>query len=393
MTDGIKATVEGHEAASVRLWVGNIGPWFADVDFTEEVDLPDHVTILIGTLKLIGTVARSQSGKFGLQFRCRIVAGGGGWSSELKAKAYHNDAGVKALSVATDAAREAGETLEMFVPTKERVGNDYVRQVGPAARALEDALAGAAWWVDYDGVTQAGPRTATSVPKDAYQVLAFDPRSRVATLAVDDIGAVRIGSILTERLDAPQTVREIEVTITGTEAVRMNVWCGGTETSYAHLAGLLRAIATRATDQTLLGKYRYRVVRMASERVELQAVRKDAGLPDVLPLSMWPGVAGVHAELAPGAEVLVEFIEGDRAQPIVTHFAGKDGVGFVPVSLTLGGADGAPCARQGDTVDVLLPPAIFSGVIGIVPATGVLTFPMAKTLGVITSGSGKVNVA
>jgi hypothetical protein len=117
------------------------------------------------------------------------------------------------------------------------------------------------------------------------------------------------------------------------------------------------------------------------------------GLPDLLPLSVWPGIAGAHAELAPGAEVLVGFIEGDRTQPVVLAFAGREGPGFVPVRLTLGGVNGAPVARQGDVVEVQLPPAQFTGTINGAPAAGAVVFAGVKALGLITSGSSKVRAA
>ncbi len=386
------AGVNGERVTTVKLTVGNTGPWVADVDFEGEPDVSGRVTLKIGALELAGTIVATRSGDFGAQRRARIVAGAGGWSSEVAAKQYHNDAGVKARLVAEDAARAVGETLGDFVPRAERVGRDYARQVGPASRALEDVIGGAPWWVDYDGVTRVGPRPGTPTDAKAYTVLAYDPRDRYATLAVDDVGAVRVGSILTEQIDGPQTVRSLDVRLTADE-LRMHVWLGGSEAGGGHLAGLIRAIVQRSTDGRLPGLFRYRVVRMAGERVELQAVRKLAGLPDLLPLSCWPGVAGAHANLRPGAEVLVGFIEGDRAQPVVLAFAGADGPGFVPVSLTLGGTEGLPAARQGDVVEVQLPPAAFTGTVGGVTATGVLTFTPSKGMGVITTGSSKVRVA
>src|SRR5262245_35290570 len=86
-----------------------------------------------------------------------------------------------------------------------------------------------------------------------------------------------------------------------------------------------------------LAKYRYRVVKMnpGDDRVQLQAVRKLAGLPDLLPIAILPGMAGLSATLTPGAIVLVEFIEGDPSLPIVGHFEAKGGAGFLPVSLSL----------------------------------------------------------
>jgi hypothetical protein len=385
-------TVAGFPCTRVKLTVGNTGAWVADCDLAGAETATGRVTVQLGTLALSGTVDPSNSGTFGLQRKLRVVAGAGGWGNDAPAKDYHSDAGVKARTIADDAARAVGETIGTFVPTAERVGIDYTRPRGPAIATLERAAGDAAWWVDYAGVTHVGPRAAVTPAPKSYTVLAYDPRSRVVTLAVDDPSAIVIGSVVSDGLDAPQTVRELVVEATA-EELRMTAWCGGGAAGAGQIAGLLQALVARATEGPLWGTYRYRLVRMSVDRVELQIVRKAAGLPDMLPLSMWPGVAGVHAVLTPGAEVLVEFIEGDRTMPIVTHFAGKDGVGFVPVHLTLGGETGAPAARQGDAVEVLLPPAVFNGTIGGAPAAGVLTFPLVKTLGVITAGSSKVGIA
>jgi hypothetical protein len=113
---------------------------------------------------------------------------------------------------------------------------------------------------------------------------------------------------------------------------------------------------------------------------------------------MWPGLPGAHATLAPGAEVLVQFIGGDRAQPVVTHFVGRGGPGHSPKKLELGGDTGAEAARKGDVVTVVLPPLVFvgTGVINGVPGTpvtGVLTATLPQVTGTITAGSGKVSIA
>ena len=389
----VYAALNGHRLTAVRLTVGNVGPWVADCDFEADPDVGGRVALTIGELKLSGTVVEASSGVFGMQRRVRVVAGAAGWSKAVDAKQYHNDAGVKARLVAEDAARAVGETFGDFVPAAERIGRDYAREAGPASRALESVLGGAPWHVDYEGTTRAGPRATTAVDAKAYTVLAYDPRDRIATLAIDDPGAVRVGSIIGERLGGPQTVRSLELRVNA-EEMRILAWCGGNESAYGHLSGLLRAIVQRTMDGKLWGHYRYRVVRMAGDRVELQAVRKAVGLPDLLPLSVWPGVAGAHAELAPGAEVLVVFLEGDRAQPVVVAFAGADGVGFVPAQLTLGGPAGSPVARQGDTVEVQLgPAALTAGLLNGQPFTGTIQFAAPSAIGLITSGSSKVRVS
>jgi hypothetical protein len=406
MSDDAFATCNGNRVSALRLVVDNVGPWFAELDLETDPGLSGRVKIKLGDLELTGTVIPQQDGTFGVQQKCRVVGGAGGWGKLLAPKPYHNDSGIKARLIAEDAAREVGETLGGFTPAAERVGVDYVRgHEQLAASVLEQVSGGVAWWVDYAGVTQVGPRPATPLDASAYEVLAFDPRSRLATLAVDNPSSVKIGSIISERLEAPQTVRDLELTLTGGK-LRVVAWCGGSESEAGRLGALFRAIAQRVTDAPLIGKYRYRVVAMASDgRVELQAVRKGAGLPDVKPISQWPGVAGTHADLTPGAEVLVEFIEGDRSMPIVTAYAGKGGAGFIPVQLYVGGDSGPEAARNGDAVKVSPGVAQTITLAGGGAGNGTYTFtfspvpvpgsvsPEGVLLGEIVEGSSKVRIA
>ncbi len=398
------ATVAGKRAVSVRLLTGNVGPWFAECELEVDAPLSGQVTIEINGTRFVGSVDESSNGVFEGSRKVRVLAGGGGWARSVTARNYHNDARIKARTVADDAARAIGETIGDFVPAAERIGVDYVRQVGPASRVLEDVIGGIPWWVGYDGVTRVGMRSSSEAAVGSYDVLAYDPMSRCVTLGVVDVGAIQVGSILSKTLGGPQTVRELEI-VADAEDLRVMAWCGGSATGAGHLAELMRSIVQRTSDGRIWGKYRYRVVRMSTERVELQAVRKAAGLPDVMPVSMWPGVAGAHAELTPGSEVIVEFIEGDRTMPVITHFAGKDGIGHSPVSLTFCGSEQA-VARQGDLVQIggvgtvmtLAPippsasPTIVPGVpylvsFSSVPPTPLLASPI---YGAIATGSPKV---
>lgn len=328
------AHVGGAQVIEADIHVPPVGPWFADIVFDADPDVSGEVTLVVGDLEFVGTVEARRSGTRGEQRRCRIVAGGGGWGSSLAAKAYHADNGVSAITVAQDAAREAGETLGTFSPTAPTLGIDYVRRSGSAARALEAAAGSAGWWVGYDGRTNVGARATTAAPAEAYAMIEFDPRNRVAELALDNLADVGVGTILSEQFDDPQTVRELTIVLRE-ESVRMLVWTGEAASVRSRVAGNLEQIVAHVLGRWLFGLYRYRCVRMSSDRVELQAVSSRPGLPDVLPLSMWPGVAGAHAELTPGAEVIVEFLEGDAQQPIVSGFVGKGGPGATPVKLTL----------------------------------------------------------
>lgn len=389
------ASVGGIPAQAVTLTVGNIGAWHVTADLESDAALSGKVSVVLGALTLVGTVDPGRSGTWDLQRRCRVVAGAGGWRQDVPERGYHNDAGIKARLVAEDAAREVGETIGAFVPAHERIGSDYARQAGLAVTALEDAAGGVPWWVDYAGVTHVGGRpVARAASAEGYEVVAYDPRSRVATLAILDPAAVTVGSVIANGLPEPMTVRHLHLFVNAAES-RAHAWVSRDEADAApQLTGLVRAIVQRVTDSKLFGPWRYRLVRMAADgRADLQAVRADAGLPDLAPIEIWAGSAGVHANLAPGAHVLVQFIEGDRAQPVVTHVTPRGGAGWIPLQLTLGGEDGPLAARQNDAVECLLPPCIFSGTVGGVPASGVLTFPASKLVGIITAGSAKVRIA
>jgi hypothetical protein len=328
------ATVAGQAVIALVVHVPSAGVWYADVELEGDAEVAGRVTIALGELELEGTVDAGHTGTFGLQRKLRVVAGGGGWATLLAAKAYHTDNGVQARTVVDDAIREAGEELgATFAPSSVRLAADYVRQTGPASRVLEDAIGSALWWVDYEGRTQVGARSSSTPADGSYEVLEHEPRDRLVTLGVDDLRSIVIGSVLSAGLDEPLTVRELELVVSA-DTVRVVAWCGGSSSSRDRLGDALGRFVDRRTDSKLFGIWRYRVVRLSGDRLELQVIERATGLPDILPISMWPGVAGVHAEPQLGAEVLVQFIEGRRDKPIVTHFSGKDGVGFVPANVT-----------------------------------------------------------
>jgi hypothetical protein len=305
----------------------------------------------------------------------RVVGGAGGWGSALLAKPYHNDAGIKARLVCEDAAREAGETLGGFAPPSDTIGIDYARRAGPAVHVLEDVLADTPWWVDYAGVTQVGPRPSSTPVAGSYELLHFDPLTKLVTLSLDDPASLVIGAVLTDRLSVPQTIRELEFEMAA-DSLRVTAWCGGGDKTQSRLMRAVAALVARAVGGKLFGKYRYRVVTMAVDgRVNLQAVTKAKGLPDVLPVSMRPGVAGWSASLTLGCEVLVEFVAGDPTDPIVTGFPGKGEPGFVPISLAFGNGTAA-VARVGDLIKVFFPVSV--------PVVGVITPPGSSFTGTLT---------
>jgi hypothetical protein len=359
MTD-FHVTANGERVRSLKLTVPNQGAWLADIVFAEAPALASGaaVDLKIGAQTWRGIVSEGENGSFALARHCMLRGGAGAWSRTLPAKHYHNDAGVRASLVAEDLCRELGETLGSFVPAHDRLGVDYVRQAGrTAAGTLEDIAGGVPWYVAGDGTTNVGLRPATSVDASRFELLSFDPKLRVATIALaqSELGPIGIGSILVDpRLDAAATIREYTLEVDD-ERLRLVAYCGGSDTTKGNLSALLTSIVQRIMDGKLLGKYRYRVVRMTPNdpngRVDLQIVNQSSNLPDLRYISMWPGVSGAHAALTPGVEVLVEFVEGDRAQPVLVGFAGKGKPGHSPESITFRDS-GIAAARVGSQVSV-----------------------------------------
>ena len=390
-------SVSGKPFQSLELHVPQSGVWFADVRMLGDDELTGKVTIAVGDTTLVGTVSQ-MSGTFGLQQVTRIIGGGGGWAKNLPAKHYHNDAGVKRNLVASDAARLCGETLGTLTFPSERVGSDYVRVAGPGSTALDYLAAGSSWWVGYDGATYVGTRKIASADAGQYEVLSYDPISQVVEVAVDSLSDVSIGSILSERLDSPLTVRGMTVKVNG-EKFRLHCWCGGDSTSASRDRRAMEAIVKHLTGKPLLGLYKYRVFAMNADRVDLQAIDTSLGLPDLLPVAMVPGASGWHAELSKGAEVYVQFANGDRSEPVITGFPGKGQAGHTPVAVSI--CEGTlPLARQGDMV-LSGGPTVFATFVGaspMVPGTPyVMTFttatnptPTPYLAGVVASGSARV---
>jgi hypothetical protein len=384
-------TVDGQPVPWLRVTVGYTGPWQAEAHVSTPDALGTPCTIKLGPLTLTGTPLAAMDGTYAEQRRTRIVGGAGAWGVQVPAAGYHNDAGIKARLIADDVARTIGETIGTFIPAAERIGVDYARPAGTASSVLTAIIGNAAWWVDYAGTTHVGPRPVTTVDPDLYTVLSYDPAERTATLQVDNPADIPVGATIAEGLDVPGVVRELEIIASGTEALRVNVWLGGTAQDGARLAGLLAAITRRVAEDRLYGVYRYRVVSQGTDgRLDLQAVQQAAGLPDLRAITVWPGTSGTWAKVTPGSESLVMFVAGDRAQPLVMALGPYGQGGFAPVELTLGGPDGPYAARVGDAVT--LPEGMtFTATIG--GASTACTVTAWGGTGSISSGSLKVKIA
>ena len=362
MNEEFFAMVGQYRATTLDVLAGQGGPWYIDTILDDShADLTGRVTVTVGSQRFVGTIQPAYSGSFALQRSLRVVAGAGGWGNILRQKAYHDDNGVTALTVASDAARECGETLGTFDPPATSLGRDYVRRLGTGSAVLDRIAGDRQWWVDQAGVTHIGSRPSRTPDVTRYQVDKYSPLNRLATISLDDPALLWVGDVLaSDRLSEPQTIRDIHVRVEAS-SFRVFAYTGGDSSDDGRLVRAVDAILDQREQAHIWGKHRFRVYSMAPDgRANLQAVRKVSGLPDVLPVVLKPGAPGLWGKLTQGSEVLVEFIGGDPAEPIVTGFAAKGEPGHCPELLEIGvtDGDGAPAARMGDSGVAYFPPEI-----------------------------------
>lgn len=300
-------------------------PW-AECTLTEEADLHGAVTLSIADFTLTATIMSGGPGPKG-RSRFRLAAGAGGWGKTLRAWSYANDAGVKASQVIQDAARECGESLEAATLPDTRLGPGYVREEGPAARVLED-IAPSRWYVGTDGITRIGKRRATDAPPD-LQIGGIDKAFGTIDIAADAIAAL-VPGVTIEGLEAVDVLHELEP-----GALRTSIWAAGIAATSRRLSGLRRIIEQIDPHRRYRGVFEYRVVTQEGERLNLQPIRASSGMPSLQRVYVRPGVSGARADVALGSRVLVTFLDGERARPVVVGFEDADGEGFMPNVLEI----------------------------------------------------------
>ncbi|NUP11214.1 MAG: hypothetical protein HOW73_34645 [Polyangiaceae bacterium] len=358
------AHVDGHPCARVRLTMPWCGVWSAEAELHEPLTLPSSVTLTIGDVELMGTIDPRRTGSFAGAFVIVIRGGAGAWGKTVRERRYHNDAGagLRRSALASDAAREVGETLVVAAAVDSGFGNDFPRQRGPARDVLDLMFPDVPWFVGADGITRVDSRTVVDMT-GLVQMLRYDPSTRLAELAFEtnDVSAAFPGASILDEVRygaAPFIVHDVDIVVDSSKARAFAF--GGTEGRNSRIVGAHRTLG-RDPGRTYFGMYRYRVYRMSGDRAELQIVDKRlTGLPDSLPVSMAPGVAGAWSQLSPGATVYVQFADGNAAFPLVVGFTRKDNgqgggdgePGFIPVLTTIDAVDKVAIGFEAGAVDL-----------------------------------------
>lgn len=327
----ITCTIEDKEAFDFRLDVPNKGVWFAHLHVEDlEATFSGSVTIKIADLTLKGFVIRDHLDK---SLRSIDVAGGkAGWRKVLKSKGYTNDGGVEAKLIVEDLASETDETLDKFAVNTEKIGKHYVRVSRIASDTLVEAIGlDSHWWVDWDGKTQVAKKRETKTLKEPsdYTLLAYEPKDQYVKVSVESLKTINVGySLSNDLFDSDKTVDRFVVSVSTMQELIIECWCSDHNSFASQLEAAITRVAERQANQLL----EYKVVAQNGNRLDLDPIDAD-NHPQITKVEIWYGIPGIeHKELV-GMHVLVSFIDGKRARPVVVAFAPPSGDDWIPPEI------------------------------------------------------------
>lgn len=358
------ATLNGQIVTTCRVHLPAWGIWFAEVECSSDEVLKGAVTLVLDDVTFVGTIMTG--GPSETRTRYRIAGGAGGWGRVIPANSYKNDLGVKLSTVVGDAATACGERLG--TPPATRVGPSFVRAQEPASYVL-DAVAPRDWYVDEAGVTQIGQRPAVAYTGQATRIAPPDTAQGRVELAPSSLLGLVPGAIV----DGLEAI-DVEHVLEAGGSLRTTLWGKGIAPTNRATAALQRIHAKFAAETRFHAPWEYRVVQQLGDRLDLQVVRVSSGMPDVR-ATLRPGLLGENVTVTPGSLCIVQFINGDRTRPIVTH-----GDYTTPPSHAKLMGGGAGVARLDDTVAIYAMQVTLPG-----PVTGVAFGSQASPAFVITA--------
>ncbi len=156
-----------------------------------------------------------------------------------------------------------------------------------------------------------------------------------------------------------------------------------------------KIVATLTAHHRFYAPWEYRVVERVGERYHLQPVRVSSGMPTLRNVRARPGVAGACGYASLGSCVLVAFVDGSPARPVVVAFDDAESPGFDTTLVRFGTADAAdPLARKSDlqtAVDSIRSWA--NGHVHATAGTGPPVIPTVLLVGPTATGSSIAKVS
>lgn len=211
-------TVNGARITRGSLDLPSHGAWVLRAHLDHATLDVGRANVTVGPLSLTGTILPTRSGEFVSERSVVVIGGESRMGDPIRARHYHNDAGIKLGLVVSEAIRDAGERLgAVTFPEGERIGVDYVRRADATAARVLAAL-GLAWRVEAGGAIAVGP-LADSAPTGPYRVLGYSPTSRVVELDAEALGVLAPGAIID--VDGSKRVDGLRVSISAS-AMRLS---------------------------------------------------------------------------------------------------------------------------------------------------------------------------
>lgn len=325
------ASVElnGTPCTSAALTVPGVGLWVATLAVPSALALSVGAVASIKFLDVTWTGAVVAGGVADGSAHYRVVAGKGKWGVPLPPRAYANDAGLSAAQLLRDVATEAGEQIDS--PPGGTLGPHFNRPRLPASFAL-NLLAPRAWFARPDGVVTFGARPA--LPASTLPVLSRNPAVRVVELGVTGSVAGLLPGMATEF----GTCADVDLELTP-DGIRARLYAA--PAFGRRIQALARLLDALDPGRRFRGSFEYRISTQEGERLNLQPVRSRSDLPDLARVPVRAGLPGVKATYAPGAQVVVTFLDGDPTRPAVVGFDDPGQPGWPFLTMTIGGPDPA----------------------------------------------------
>lgn len=307
---------------SARLFHFYTGAWIVDcvldLDQAQTAPTSGKCDVALGGVNMSGTIDPRNTGTFGPSAKARVVAGAGGWDSVVPRQDFHSDGGIVSTTVYQATAVAVGEIVQELAPVP--FGIDFERTTGPAMRVFRDNP----WWLDVQGVTHVGDRLP-SVQDESLLVNDYDPGKGMVTFSCDTL-VYPFTTLVDDRFGTQQvTVYDVEQLF---DANGSAGWAWTARAPSTQLVATLKAAALEFTRANYLRIQRYRLILYqptavpgGDPRLALQAVTPSAGVPDIIPISPYSGLAGCVNELAPSQEVLVCFENADPTLPRIVGYS------------------------------------------------------------------------
>lgn len=337
------ATLNDRTCATVRASIPRYGVGRADVlmaDMAILSEAPGAASLIVAGLTLRATVV--QQGVFGGQRSAQLVFGYGGWRKVAPPQGYRQGNPVKLEDFAVTLGSVVGEVVETSSAARGRQLGRLVTRLGAIdagsllshACALPPGSAPVPWWIAPNGTTQLGERLGAAIPV-ALQHVDADPLDRWRAYASDVAGPLLPGAVVDGR-----TAEELQVRVDGTSSTLV-VTLGTAATVADTPASWMRRVVIGILGPHVSASriYRYTLTKIMEDgRYNARPVRS-ALAPDLAGLAFWPGIAGARCKPQEDSQILVQFADGNPADPIVVGFEPARAAGLgIPQVTELDGA-------------------------------------------------------